>query len=244
MKDNFSTASEAYARYRPSYPETFYQFILDLVQQKEKAWDCGTGNGQVAEQLVKDFNQVYATDISAAQIQEAFRHEKISYSVQAAEQTSFPDAYFDLVVVAQAIHWFDFEKFYAEVNRTLKPGGIIAVVGYNRPRVSAAVDRVVDDFYVNVVGPYWDKERKYVDEEYLTIPFPFHEIKTPVLNNHYQWSLDHFLGYLGTWSAVKHYQKKNNTNPVETLKPLLKTVWGPDEMKAIQFPLLLRVGRH
>jgi len=242
MKDNFSSASEQYARYRPTYPGAFYQFVLEQVKQKENAWDCGTGNGQVAAELVPYFQKIYATDISAAQIEQATQHEKITYSVQAAEQTNFPAHFFDLIVVAQAIHWFDFEKFYAEVNRTLKPGGILAVVGYNRPRIAAAVDKVVDEFYFNVVGPYWDKERKYVDEAYHTIPFPFKEIQTPTLINTYQWSLDHFLGYLGTWSAVKHYRKVNGHDPVENIRPFLQTAWGNTTIQQVNFPLLLRVG--
>ena len=106
---------------------------------KKTAWDCGTGNGQVAVKLSQYFNEVYATDLSSAQIENADK-KNIFYSVENAEETLFPDNKFDLITVAQAIHWFDFENFYNEVERNLKPGGIIAVIGYDIFRINEEIN--------------------------------------------------------------------------------------------------------
>ena len=242
MKDNFSTQSELYARYRPQYPKEFFDYLDIIITSKDNAWDCGTGNGQVAIELAKRFMSVYATDISEAQLAEAQQLPNVIYSVQAAEKTNFPNDSFDLITVAQAIHWFDFEKFYAEIKRTAKPSATLVVMGYGRVEVTPEIDRVINDFYKNTIGNYWDKERKYIDELYKTIPFPFEEIETPSFSISYNWTLDHFMGYLGTWSAVKHYINDTAQNPLDLIKNQLEDLWERDVVKKIKFPLLLRIG--
>jgi SAM-dependent methyltransferase len=243
MKDNFSTASDKYAQFRPTYPSALFDFLLSLVPRRERAWDCGTGNGQVAVELAAAFDRVYATDISASQLRNAVAHEHIDYSVQPAERTSFPDAYFDLITVAQAIHWFDFDAFYREVNRTIRPGGLLAVIGYHLIRLSPAVDAVLDAFYRDVVGPFWDRERRYIDQRYQTIPFPYADIAAPAFRNTVEWSFDHLVGYIGTWSAVQHYRKAKGADPVALVYPALKEAWGAALTREGHFPILLRVAR-
>ena len=242
MKDNFSTQSDNYAKFRPGYPSEFFDYLYGLLPVKETAWDCATGNGQVASQLCKKFRQVYATDISQSQLDNAVQASNIFYSVQPAEKTSFSDREFDLVVVAQAIHWFDFEKFYDEVRRTAKRDALICVLGYGGMVIDVEIKKLVKDFYENVVGPYWDPERKYIDANYETIPFPFKEVGTPAFETVLEWSPDHLLGYLGTWSAVKHFIKKNGSNPLDKFSTGLAKVWksGP---KTVRFPLLVKIGR-
>ena len=243
MKDLFSSASDDYARYRPGYPEAFFRYLNGLLPLKQNAWDCGTGNGQVAVELAQTFEAVYATDISAAQLQQAPPAENIFYSVQPAESTSFEELFFDLIVVAQAVHWFGFEAFYAEVRRTARPGALLCLLGYGRPTISAPVDTVITDFYETTIGDYWDPERRFIDEHYQTLPFPFPEIKTPAFENRQHWTLAHLIGYLNTWSAVAHFIKNRGFNPVEALQPELEKHWPAGETKEICFPLLLRLGR-
>ncbi len=243
MKDLFSTASDKYARYRPAYPPALFEYLNTLVPATGAAWDCGTGNGQVAVELAKTFSAVYATDISAAQIAQAVPADNLFYSVQPAEQTSFEDRFFDLIVVAQAVHWFHFEPFYAEVRRTAKEGALLCLTGYGVIEVSAEIDLLIREFYEDVLGPYWDPERKYIDEGYQTLPFPFAEINAPVFTNRVQWSLEHLIGYLNTWSAVKHFIKANGYNPVPKLQPEIAARWGTEEFRKVRFPLLLRLGR-
>lgn len=243
MKDNFSTQSNQYAKFRPTYPQGLYNFLLSLVTTKETAWDCGTGNGQVAQELSKYFTTVYATDISEKQIANAVQKDNIIYKVEGAEKTEFPSNTFDLITIAQAIHWFNFNVFYEEAKRVMKPDAIIAVIGYGLIRIDDATDKIIDKFYYETIGSYWDKERKYVDENYTTIPFPFKEINAPVLYNTFEWNVDQMIGYLQTWSAIQHYIKANNSDPVELIQNELRNVWN-NETKKVCFPILLRVGKQ
>ena len=125
MKDNFSNQASQYSQFRPHYPQELIDHVLSFVQNKDTALDVATGNGQVAIALSKHFHTVYATDISENQLLHAPKVLNVVYKKQSAEATDFDDKQFDLITVAQAVHWFDFNKFYAEVNRILKPNGII-----------------------------------------------------------------------------------------------------------------------
>ena len=78
MKDFFSSQSKVYAAFRPTYPKELYQFIFRHLTEKKVAWDCATGNGQVAQYLASYFNEVYATDISQQQLDHAVG-KKISF---------------------------------------------------------------------------------------------------------------------------------------------------------------------
>ncbi|WP_293783586.1 class I SAM-dependent methyltransferase [uncultured Pedobacter sp.] len=243
MKDNFSAQSADYAIYRPTYPQELYDYLFDLVKNKERAWDCATGNGQVARVLARYFNAVYATDISENQLKNALQLPNITYKVEPAEQTSVRDASFDLITVAQAIHWFNFEAFYIEVKRTLKPDGLFAVIGYGLMVIDKKVDKAVHKLYEDILGKYWDSERHYIEEGYQTIPFPFEEIIAPHFRIKATWNFEQLIGYLNTWSALQHYKKANERNPLEYMLTELKEAWGDDAEKDVHFPVLLRVGR-
>ena len=241
MKDNFSSKSSSYAKYRPTYPQALFQFLKEKLDTTERAWDCGTGNGQVAGELAKFFKEVQASDISQQQLDNAVRQPNIHYSVQPAEETSFPDNNFDLITVAQAIHWFNFEEFYKEVERVLKPKGMIAVIGYSLFKSNPKTDEVIHKFYRDIIGPFWDEERRYLDKKYRTIPFPFKELESPVFEQEYHWTFTHLIGYLKTWSAVKHYEKANGENPVDLIEDELKATFGAKNK--VVFPILFRSGK-
>ncbi|WP_247233494.1 class I SAM-dependent methyltransferase [Telluribacter sp. SYSU D00476] len=242
MKDLFSEQAAHYAQYRPTYPTALVEELASLAPARHTAWDCGTGNGQLAVLLSENFDKVIATDISAQQLLEAPQKHNITYLVEPAERTSAPDSTFDLVTVAQAIHWFSFEKFYGEVNRVLRPGGLLAVIGYGLCRVAPDIDPIIDYFYTHTVGPYWDAERRYLDEEYVTIPFPYKEINLMgAYKIQYDWSLPTFTNYLRTWSAVRHFQRVKQYDPVAGLEEMLVPYWI-EGVRSVEFPLLLRIG--
>lgn len=242
MKDNFSKQADSYAKYRPSYPQALFDFILELTNKKQNAWDCATGNGQSAEVLAKHFEKVFATDISQKQIDKAKQAANIYYSVQPAEKTDFANNTFDLITVSQALHWFATDEFYNEVKRVAKPSSLLAAWSYSLLNITPEIDRPIRSFYKNIVGPYWDDERKYVDEEYKTIPFPFEEITAPVFSMEYEWTIDELEGYINTWSAVQKFIAANNFNPVREVIEQVSPHWKKEEMK-IYFPLHIRLGR-
>lgn len=241
MKDNFSSQSNLYAKFRPTYPQELYDYILTQCSNFSSAWDCGTGNGQVAGVLSNSFEKVFGTDISSQQLENAIKKPNIYFSKQSAESTNFKDNSFDLITVAQAIHWFNFEKFYKEVKRCLKPEGVFAVIGYELFSSNQETNLVIEKLYHGLIGSYWDKERYLLEEGYKTIPFPFKEIETPNFSLNLDWSFDELIGYLKTWSAVKHYENDKGVNPVEIIKNELRQAYG--ERGKIHYPILFRLGK-
>jgi SAM-dependent methyltransferase len=243
FKDNFSKQSGIYARFRPQYPPELYTYLASLTTQHETAWDCGTGNGQAAIGLAELYQHIIATDPSEQQIANAFSHPNITYKVEKAEETSIPDHSIDLVTVANALHWFDFEAFYKEVRRTLKPNGIIAAWAYQNPSISPELDSIITKLHDEILGNYWLTENRYVEKAYTTIPFPFKEIESPQFYSEKTMDLNDFVGFLNTWSATQRFIRQNNTNPVDMLYEELLNSWGViDHKKTISWKLILKVG--
>jgi ubiquinone/menaquinone biosynthesis C-methylase UbiE len=242
MKDNFSKQAAVYAQFRPQYPDELFQYLLSFVPEKNTAWDCGTGNGQTAKALCKYFTTVIATDISQKQIDNAYQADNIFYLLQPAEQTGITDKSINLVTVSQALHWFDFDKFYTEVKRVAKPTAVIAVWTYSLLRISSDINIVIENYHFSTLNNYWDAERKYVDDQYSSVPFPFNEVKTPAFEIKVNWSLKELEGYFYTWSALQKFITANNYSPVDALMQQIKVLWGAAEKREIIFPVHLRLG--
>jgi SAM-dependent methyltransferase len=242
MKDNFSRQADLYAKYRPSYPPQLIEFIVDKVNGKDMAWDCATGNGQTAKMLSAYFNKVYATDISQKQLDNAYQAANIFYSVQPAEETIFLNNSFDLITVSQSLHWFRFDEFYKEVNRVAKAGAILAAWCYSLLRINKEIDTLIEDHHFKTLEGYWDNERKYVDEEYRNIPFPFTRIESPSFYIQYNWTIEELEGYLNTWSGLQKFILANNDNPVPALMKRIKPYWKQAQIP-VRFPIHLLMGR-
>lgn len=252
-KDLFSKNSKQYATSRPSYPKALYDFIVGLVDEKNLAWDCATGSGQAAAALADYFGQVIASDISAKQLENAQRKENVRYEIFPAEKANIDDSSVDLIAIAQAIHWFDFDRFYKEAKRVMKKplksktrGGVIAAWAYGLHSVSPAVDKVTYRLYEEILGDkYWPEERKYVENRYVTIPFPFEEISAPTFQIKRMWNLAELTSYFHTWSSVQKYIDKNNADPLTEIFAELRDSWGRDESsrRIVTWPIYLRVGR-
>lgn len=244
FKDHFSKQALNYSRFRPAYPGKLFEYLASLCPERDSAWDCGTGSGQAAIRLADFFRTVIATDPSEKQLANAIPHPAVTYRVARAENSQIPAASIDLITVAQAVHWFDFDKFYMEAQRVLKPGGVIAVWSYSLLEISPQTDPVIRDLYKNIVGPYWPPERRWIDEGYRTLPFPFEEIKAPSFSMITRWNLPQFIGYLHTWSAVQRFMEKEGYNPLDQIFRKLQPRWGNENRKRkIHWPFHLRVGR-
>lgn len=242
MKDLFSGHSADYALYRPDYPEALYHWVLRHVSHFDTAWDCGTGNGQVASVLAKHFTYVEATDLSQAQINQAVALPNVHYRASPAETTPFDENTFDLITVGQALHWFDFDLFNQEVKRVAKKGAVIAVWGYELLNISPEIDTVILDFYQHTVGAYWDPERRHIENEYAAIPFPYTHLKKNVFEQKYEWTLEQLCHYLNTWSSVRKFEKANGYNPIKALFEQLKPLWGSLPTRLVTFPVFAQLG--
>lgn len=243
FQDHFASAAAAYQANRPRYPPALFDFLAETAPGRGTAWDCATGSGQAAEELERRFAQVVATDASLGQIARAPRESSVCFAAAAAEAAPLADRSVDLVTVAQALHWFDLEPFYAEVRRVLRPGGLLAVWTYNLLSITPAVDREVRRVHDEVVGPYWPDPRQYVNTSYATLPFPFERLAVPELAMEARWSVDRLLGYIASWSAVHHYRKARRTDPVAELEPQLRNAWGEAAEREARWPLTVLATR-
>ena len=241
FKDHFSRDSKGYAEFRPKYPAELFTWLASVSPGRGLAWDAGTGNGQAAVALAAHFERVMASDPSERQIREAAPHPRVTYSL-AAEENGLAPASADLVTVAQALHWFDRPKFWNEVRRVLRPGGVVAVWCYELQHVSREVDTIINRFYHETVGPFWTADRKLVEAGYRTVEFPFKEFAAPSFAMVTEWTLEHQVGYLGTWSAVGKYRKETGQDPVALVRPELERVWGGGSRR-VEWPLSVRAGR-
>jgi SAM-dependent methyltransferase len=243
--DLFSARAAAYARFRPTYPAAMIEYLARLAPSRRLVWDCGTGNGQAAVLLADHFERVIGTDASPKQLAEATPHPRVEYRQAVAESSGLATASVDLVTVAQALHWFPIDAFYAEVERVLVPGGWLAVWTYSLVRISPEVDAVVDHFYTERVGRYWLPERAHVDAGYKTLSFPFPEEPNGPWASEVELDRNALVGYVSTWSATSRCHAATGIDPVPELEAALEPVW-PDASAKLRarWPIGLRAGRR
>ncbi len=245
FSDHFSSVAARYADFRPHYPPALFDFLVTLVPRHSSVWDCACGNGQATSDLATRFSRVFATDASGEQIASATPHPNVEYRVALAEQSGLPAGSVQLVTIAQALHWFDWSRFYPEVQRVISRGGAIAAWAYGMNQIEGeAANQIVQHFYSNIVGPFWPPERKLVEEGYRSIPFPFEEVTAPPFSMQAQWTLEQLLGYFSTWSATNRLIKSTGQSPIPSLAAALEKVWTPPgSLRTVTWPLSVRVGR-
>jgi SAM-dependent methyltransferase len=245
FKDHFSRLAAQYSAFRPTYPGTVFDHLAQLCRERRTAWDCACGNGQATVSLAEHFDSVVGTDASQQQLAVAPAHPKVVYRVATAEQSGLPSASMDLVTVAQALHWFDLDAFYGEVHRVLKESGVLAVWTYGVLHVDGeGVDPLLQEFYHDIVGPFWPPERKLVDAGYRGLAFPFAEIAPPALSMEERWDRVRLVGYLRTWSATARYVEARGVDPVAALDERLGAVWEDEHaVRKVTWPLAMRIGR-
>ena len=242
FKDHFSKQSADYAKFRPRYPRELFEYLGTIAPARQLVWDCATGNGQAAVELASIFDRVIATDASETQIANAESHEGVEYRVAPAEESGLETAKFDIVMVAQALHWLNHDRFYHEVRRVLKESGVFAASAYNHLRTDKPTKEIIKRYYYELVGPYWPPERKLI-EKFSDIPFPFPERQTPKFEISAEWNLEHLKGYLWSWSSTQRFVAATNRNPLDQIGSELEKAWGdPHQTKQIVWPLVLRVG--
>ncbi|KAL4282624.1 hypothetical protein GQ457_16G007390 [Hibiscus cannabinus] len=254
MAKLFIKQAKQYAEARPSYTPQLFQFIASKTPQHDLVWDVGTGSGQAARSLAEIYNYVVATDTSPKQLEFAPKLPNIRYqetsptmSLSEVEQKVGAESSVDLVTVAQAMHWFDLPEFYRQAKWVLKkPHGVIAAWCYTTPEVDESVDKVLKRFYEN---PYWDPQRRLVDDKYKSIEFPFEAVDGEEgtgpfeLGNERRMGLEEYLTYLRSWSAYQKAKEKGVELLSEAVVEDFKRAWGDDAPKPVNFPIYLRIGK-
>lgn len=242
--DHFSSVSAAYSAFRPRYPAALLDFFASLARRHGVAWDCGAGSGQATSDIAKHFEFVVGTDLSSEQVSRAPMHGNIGWAACSAEQSAIRSKSVDAVAVAQALHWFADDAFYSEVRRVASaPDAPIVAWTYAAPRMEGDIGAVLHRFMFADVGPYWPAERKYVDNEYRTIPFPFERINAPPSSLENDWTLPQILGYMKSMSATARFIKANGTDPVAAVEPELRALWPDEDARRIVWPVIILAGR-
>lgn len=242
FKDHFSTQAATYAKARPTYPAALFAELARLAPGQALAWDAGTGNGQAAVALAPHFERVIATDPSSAQLAQAVAHPKVGYHLADETAPMIAAGSVDLITVAQAAHWFDRPKFYLEVRRVLRPGGVVALWTYGLSKITPEIDEAVLRFYSGPIGPYWPAERHHPETGYRELDFEFPEEAFPKAAMELEWTMPEFTHFLRSWSAVARFIKANGHDPVPALEVELARLWGPAARK-VAWPLAGRLGR-
>lgn len=253
----FNKRASDYAKFRPTYPESLYEELAGLCPERGLAWDVGCGNGQATLGLARYFRHVIGSDISPGQLAEAKAAENVEYCLLNAEwpleqlQTAQPRLTpnsVDLVTVAQALHYFDLDRFYENVKAVLKPNGLLAVWTYKLPVVvsNPSANLLLENIYYNVLGRYWTPERRLINECYRSLPFPFDDVMKcvdePWGAMRMTWDVDTLMGYMRSWSATEKAVEATGVNPVENYRHQFQAVWDPAG-EAIEVPIYLCVGR-
>lgn len=240
----FSDKSSLYADSRPRYPAELFEYIATLLSSHDQAWDCATGNGQAAVGLAGHFSKIEASDVSKEQIRNGFKAENINYSVQAAEKTTFLDNQFDLVNVAQALHWFDYEQFWPEVARLLKPDGVFVAYSYIWPQINTAIDELLESKVKSVIEPYWATNNKLVWDEYRSLDLPFAPLATPEITLENHWNLNEYLNYLHSWSGTRRCMDDLGVGFFDAASDFFQAEWGnPEQKKSVKHPLTIIAGK-
>ncbi len=243
FKDHFSQQSAAYRRFRPEYPAELFEWLAASAPGRGLAVDVATGSGQAAVALAGHFEKVVATEPSAAQLGQAPAHPRVEYRREAAESISAAAASADLLTAAQAAHWFDWPLFTREAIRVLRPGGVLAFWTYGGCHVTPGIDRLVADFSRDVVGPYWPRERRHVEEGYRDLVAPMPVLEAPAFEMQTRWDAAAMLGYLDTWSAVRRCRARSGRDPLDLLVQPLSAAWGEGE-RDMRWPLVIRAHRN
>jgi SAM-dependent methyltransferase len=244
FQDHYSSLADSYARYRPRYPAALFEWLSSISPARTLAWDVGTGSGQVAVALAECMERVVATDASAGQLAHAVPHERVDYRHGLADSVSLANASIDLITAGAAAHWFELDGFYREVRRVAREGAIIALFSYGPRDIGDSIHAVVHRFQDEVLAGFWPDGFQHVNARYSTLAFPFEEIAAPSFTMTAEWTLEHVMAVLGTWSASQRYLIARGTSPLDEIRGELRDAWGEDEApRQFQFPLFMRVGR-
>lgn len=247
FKDHFSVQSQAYAAARPTYPDALFDVIAAAAPRPCRVWEPGCGSGQATRGLSSRFDHVHATDASAAQLahhwaQDAAIAGNVTLAVEAAESTVLPDRSVGVVAVAQALHWFVRDAFFAECDRVLEPGGVLATWGYGDFDVPAGMEAAVAAFRADIAA-HWPPDRTDVDARYARFSMPFEPLEVPRLELRPQVTLVNFLDYLRSSSATVRCVRATGVDPVEAHRPALEAAWGDATTREIQWPLFGQLRR-
>jgi len=159
-----------YAAHRPSYPPEMIGTLAreGVLRPADVVADVGSGTGILTGLLLAHGNTVYAVEPNAAMAAEAKArlggNPRFRAVAGRAEATGLPDASCDVVMAAQAFHWFDIDPTRREFQRILSPGGAVVLVWNIRRTGSTPFLREYEDLLQRFASDYKEIRAGWADE--------------------------------------------------------------------------------
>ncbi|KAK3879524.1 hypothetical protein Pcinc_015908 [Petrolisthes cinctipes] len=261
-----SNLTNKYIQYRPVPPLTLCKAVVDHVKKSRGddlgiCGDIGCGSGQNTSLYSDYFREVVGVDVSPQQLaiaRTATQHlTNVTFKEGSGERLPFADHSVDLLTCCVSVHWFDYAQFYSEVERVLKPGGVLACYSYLVTSIHYNDKVISDNFTENCssIKPYWPASHNVLWEEYSTLP-KLYEDDILIRKSEGRFiteldsTLDSVIGYISSWSAFAKLAKAKGNEAANAFlnnckQHLLKEMGTDDESVPIKhsFNYFLRMWR-
>ncbi len=236
----FEQGGARYAAGRPVYPGKLAFTLEGLVSNHTLAVDVGCGTGQLSVLLAEHFKSVRAFDPSESQLAHARPHPRVSYARAPAEALPIASGSANLITAAQAAHWFDRPRFYAEVRRIAAPGAVLALITYNNAKADTEAMKPIGQLY-QALDPWWRPEREDVETAYARFDFPFDAIPAKGGAIIHDWTFEEMRAYLESWSALRAARADGEDEMINGYLDKARKAWGEGEIR-VRWPITIRAG--
>ena len=183
----FSSRVENYVKYRPGYPDAVIELLREECGLTPRAMvaDIGSGTGISSRLFLRNGNAVFGVEPNAkmrAAGEEFLREFPNFHSMDGkADATGLPEASIDLIVAAQAFHWFDPVATRGEWERILKPNGYAVLLWNARRETTTPFLAAYDELLVRYATDYSSINHKRIDDKaagafFAPCPFGFRSI--------------------------------------------------------------------
>jgi len=242
---DFSFARNTYAKFRPDYPDSVFQEVTKRLKgERNLAVDIGAGTGQASIPLTSYFNKVIAIDPSPGMLQQVSSiPNNLEFRQGSAEKIDIATSTVDLIVSAQAVHWFDLPLFFAETKRLLRPQGLLALWGYSLCNIDhPECQKIIQEYYWQTLKGYWPPDREKIDNHYKDIiPINYQKVENYLTSMSKEVDIQSFIGYLTTWSGLNEYKKKNpgKEDPLISVQKRMEEALGTNQKFTLTFPVFM-----